>query len=65
MKIVPIELTPEQQEKLDNSTSKRNIEKSMKGLCSKCHEIADYRVIYEQDGYELIERFCSKHGPQR
>ena len=67
-KIVKIVLTKEQQAKLERSRdniSKKKIEKSFRGLCSKCHNLADFKQVTQIEDAQVIVRYCKEHSPGR
>ena len=33
------------------------------GLCLKCHELPDYKVIWHLDGVGVVQHYCSNHLP--
>ena len=63
-KIVRIKLTKEQEAKLERSkfpTGRYNVERSFRGLCSKCGKLATYRKITKIEDAQVIERYCEEH----
>jgi hypothetical protein len=33
------------------------------GLCHRCHELPEYKILYKYDGITVQEFFCKKHLP--
>ena len=34
------------------------------GLCLKCHELPDFKIIFDVDGAGLVQHYCSEHLPK-
>jgi len=64
-------LNQKQQQKLDYINNNPNLSDVTRntivqhylgvGLCATCRAVAEKKVIFKHDGYEIVERYCSEH----
>ena len=35
------------------------------GLCLRCHELPDYKLVWHENGIGVVEHYCSNHFPNK